>query len=181
MHAITRERSRSEGGFTLIELLVVMIIIAILMAVAIPTFLSQKNSALKTQATSNIKQVVNAIESCAAQIPQGGYKDPAAGSTYDCSTAATLTGFEKSLSNLNIGTAAPTAPGAFHVGLTGDNQGYIVQTMIKDSGQDVFFAEIHASDGGLYKVCKGTSGFAVTDSVGAAVPASKSCKTGKWG
>ena len=75
MLARLRERSEAESGFTLIELLVVMIIISILMAVAVPTFLSQKNNALKTQATSNIKQVITALESCAAAITQGGYND----------------------------------------------------------------------------------------------------------
>ena len=48
-----KERRRDEEGFTLIELMVVVLIMGILMAIAIPTFLSTRGSANDASAKSN--------------------------------------------------------------------------------------------------------------------------------
>jgi type IV pilus assembly protein PilA len=48
-----KERRRDEEGFTLIELMVVVLIMGILMAIAIPTFLSTRGSANDAAAKSN--------------------------------------------------------------------------------------------------------------------------------
>lgn len=57
------KRMKGQKGFTLIELLVVIIIIAILAAIAIPTFLGQRQKAQDASAKSLVRNAMTAIES----------------------------------------------------------------------------------------------------------------------
>jgi len=69
-----RQRTSDEGGFTLIELLVVILIIGILAAIAIPSFLSQKSKATASQA----KELARTAETTAETIAtdnNGSYKE----------------------------------------------------------------------------------------------------------
>ena len=58
-----RKRLRSEKGFTLIELLVVMIILAILTAIAIPSYLSFRDRANNSAAAADVRSVIPDVES----------------------------------------------------------------------------------------------------------------------
>jgi type IV pilus assembly protein PilA len=94
----------AEGGFTLIELLVVIIIIAILAAIAVPTFLGHRQKAQDAECKSLVRNGVSTIEA--------GYVDTRTFvATVVGMRAADLKKLEPSLSFVVLGAAAtnPTA------------------------------------------------------------------------
>jgi type IV pilus assembly protein PilA len=98
-----RNRLHGEEGFTLIELLVVILIIGILAAIAIPSFLNQKGKGEDAAAKSSARSAQTALETY--------YTD---NQTYDCTNAgatncgATLGAIESSLPAWTV-TSPPAA------------------------------------------------------------------------
>ncbi len=97
---INKAMAKKDSGFTLIELLVVVIIIGILAAIAIPTFLSQRENGWRAQVTSDIRNAVTNAEAFAVT----------ANGTYTGLTLpAVQNGIATTNTTLTLGAFTPTA------------------------------------------------------------------------
>lgn len=93
-----RMKKDEEEGFTLIELLVVVLILGILMAIAIPTFLSLTSGAKTNAAESDM---TTATQDEATYFTQNG--------TYDASSASNVTDMKAIDTGINWTATVPPA------------------------------------------------------------------------
>lgn len=117
-----------EGGFTLIELLVVIIIIAILAAIAIPMYLSQRQKGWAANVQSDLRNAAVAQESYFTSSSPSSYTDNAADELAD-------EGFHNS-SNITLSVESADTAGycmqAFHASNVDD-----IWSMNSDTGNPV--------------------------------------------
>jgi type IV pilus assembly protein PilA len=131
-----RQRSKDEGGFTLIELLVVILIIGILAAIAIPSFLSQKSKATDSSAKELARTAQTTMETYATDN----------NGKYEGATAAKLNEYEKTIKVCTATTAAAAGEACLKETEGLSATGY---TVVAESTSGHKFKIIHSESGNI--------------------------------
>jgi type IV pilus assembly protein PilA len=155
-----RRWARSERGYTLVELLVAILILGILVAIAIPSFLSMTNNGYDAGA----KELARTAETTAASIGTDNY-----GSYASITGPASLVSYETTIqTNSGVGDA-------WLVGATGSSQGFTVDAEAASSGY--IFQISRLANGSVVRTCGttlGATGVVDTGQTGGG------CTAGNW-
>jgi type IV pilus assembly protein PilA len=131
LETLRKRLERDEDGFTLIELMVVVLIIAILLAIAIPTFLGARERANDRASQSSLRNTVTAAKTLFTDSQD-----------YEDATTTALTGIEPSLTYVATGTAST---GAKSVSVFG---GTVSATTVSAT----FFAAVKSASGSCFYI-----------------------------
>ena len=146
------KRLRDERGFTLIELLVVVLLIGVLAAIAIPSYMNHAKKGKDADAESNARNLVSKVELCYATNEDYTL----------CDTAAEL--------GSGLGVPYGTNPGEVSVVASAKLTYQVTAVSRSESdGSNHTFSITKGGGGGTTKTC--TAG--ATNNEGA-------CKTGSW-
>ncbi len=121
LQSFMNNRRGRESGFTLVELMVVVMIIAVLMAIAIPTFLNSRKRAQDSAAKSNVRNALAAAQAVYSESQ-----------SYAGVTTTSLSDEEPSLTFV-ANTAVSSTPKTISVKVVGTDTIYMVAE--SDSGK----------------------------------------------
>ena len=151
-----RTRLNEEEGFTLIELMVVVLIIAVLVAIAVPSFLGFRNRAQDRAAQADLRNALLA--------EKANWTDDAAFTTTEADLKSYEPGIE--IETTAIGSLTSDSDVAVYLSVSGsDDQVCLVK--MSDSGNTYAIFEDATSTGGTFYSAWNTSGTPACPSAGA--------------